>query len=750
MSSDKITKDIDNSYVYEQLELSKAIKSQNVSEVKSLTERNSYWTNNLNKKLLQSISIYINDQNENIKEIILILINKSADVDLQIDVPQKKEKLPIVFIAALKGDLSFLKSLLKFKPNICFTDSNGKNLLINTLEAIKGIEEPVLIDVFMILLQLKINLNQEDSIGNTALTVSVSKGFVNITSLLIRYGANVNHQVKGYFNNTSLHLSIQMENINMIKLLMTYSPNLQLVNTHGRNVLDEAGLKQNPDIKKLLQEEYLRLKKENSHGQLSLSTIGNKSQPIQQLQDSSLSLNISKKSSHKLTDIIQVNSINQQHQISERDLKLANLKVINEGSKVTFEKIIRPKVINSYQKSGFSQSLQGNSYVNTKINTNFNLNLNVKQEDLLKKCESEIDLLSEENIILKNENDRLRKEIKDRESLIEIKDEELKHVSGTSIHNYIQKQGSHSFSNLNFSQKQLFGLSNLTRREILERKFGSIMYRDDYVVKCLHKDLIDFQEYNKDSILKLKPKLDELLNYIKQLVEETIPEYIVQLYGSHATGLCLNWSDLDIVLINKSEFESINIVLHLQSLYYKLSDKGWISNIKFIESATIPIIKIIASDYFNNMNIDISIQDSKHYGMKCVNLVKDYISEFEALEPLLYALKNLLKNGNLNNPYTGGLSSYGLILMLVSFLQNQRQNSKCIKINDLLNPFNLGKLFLEFCWYYGIMFDHTKYVINAYPLNGSEMYADKESLPFLSVSLIIETIYNLLIMLMFI
>ncbi len=137
------------------------------------------------------------------------------------------------------------------------------------------------------------------------------------------------------------------------------------------------------------------------------------------------------------------------------------------------------------------------------------------------------------------------------------------------------------------------------------------------------------------------------------------------------------------------------------------------------------------------MNIDISIQDSKHYGMKCVNLVKDYISEFEALEPLLYALKNLLKNGNLNNPYTGGLSSYGLILMLVSFLQNQRQNSKCIKINDLLNPFNLGKLFLEFCWYYGIMFDHTKYVINAYPLNGSEMYADKESLPFLSVSLII-------------
>jgi non-canonical poly(A) RNA polymerase PAPD5/7 len=52
------------------------------------------------------------------------------------------------------------------------------------------------------------------------------------------------------------------------------------------------------------------------------------------------------------------------------------------------------------------------------------------------------------------------------------------------------------------------------------------------------------------------------------------------------------------------------------------------------------------------MQMDISLQDSKHYGLKCVELVKSYMNEYEALEPLIFGLKNLLKNANLNDPYT--------------------------------------------------------------------------------------------------
>lgn len=49
--------------------------------------------------------------------------------------------------------------------------------------------------------------------------------------------------------------------------------------------------------------------------------------------------------------------------------------------------------------------------------------------------------------------------------------------------------------------------------------------------------------------------------------------------------------------------------------------------------------------------------------------------------------------------------------MVVSYLQSQIENGKPIKITDN----NLGRLFLEFLFYYGLIFDHTKFVIYTYP-----------------------------------
>jgi DNA polymerase sigma len=83
-----------------------------------------------------------------------------------------------------------------------------------------------------------------------------------------------------------------------------------------------------------------------------------------------------------------------------------------------------------------------------------------------------------------------------------------------------------------------------------------------------------------------------------------------------------------------------------------IKEKQWKKSIKLIDSAVIPIIKLTSSEQYNNMHIDISLQDSKHYGLKCVDLVKSFMKEYESLEPLIFALKNILKNANLNDPYT--------------------------------------------------------------------------------------------------
>lgn len=713
-------KDTDTAQIMEVLELTKAIKNLNVEEVNSLFKKRTYWINTLNKKISQSIFIYNNDQSKEIKDIILILLSKSADVDVLIERPlNKKEKISLLMIACQKIDLQFIKEILRFRPNVNYCDMNGKNSLMNLIINYNGKEDnPLFIEDILLIIQNKLNINHEDNNGNTALSISVQRGFYNITNALLRNKANIDHQVKGSFKNTALHFAVTMGNIKMIKLLLTFKPNLLIANSYGRNIIDEASNLASSEIYKILAEEHLKRSETSKEDIIiaqnmnSINTISNQ-KVNSNIINSILSLNSSgnsninknnfdssiKKQFSKISDIFNINLTNQEHHISEKDIKYAKIKLLSE---------------------------------NYKNNINDYLNIKITNENLLLKLQSDISYLSDENSVLKIENIILQNELKMKEHLLDYKEEEIKIFTGNN--NFMTSQGSQSFSGLNNIQKHLLGLNNLSKNECLEKKFQSTMYKDDYVMKSLHRDLIDFQEFNKDQIKRIKPIQEELLCYIKEAVSETLCDFEVKLYGSHATGLCLSWSDLDIVLIHKKGIGHITYTPCLKSLYIKISEKPWKKKIRYLESAVIPIIKIIASEKYNNMLIDISVQDSKHYGLKCVDLVRNYMNEYEALEPLLYSLKNLLKNANLNDPYTGGLSSYGLILMVVSFLQNHLICGKSIKINPDNSFSNLGRLFLEFCWYYGMIFDHTKYVINPSPINGNMVFAEKETISYLNVS----------------
>ena len=71
--------------------------------------------------------------------------------------------------------------------------------------------------------------------------------------------------------------------------------------------------------------------------------------------------------------------------------------------------------------------------------------------------------------------------------------------------------------------------------------------------------------------------------------------------------------------------------------------------------------------------------------------------------------------------------------MVVSYLQSQIEGNKLIKIADG----NIGRLFLEFLYYYGLIFDHTKYVIYTY-LPTDVNNVDKEGSNFFFVNLILK------------
>ena len=179
-------------------------------------------------------------------------------------------------------------------------------------------------------------------------------------------------------------------------------------------------------------------------------------------------------------------------------------------------------------------------------------------------------------------------------------------------------------------------------------------YEEEYIKKSLQKDLIDFTEYVTQKIEIISPKVKELIDYIQNAVDSSIgKEYEVKLYGSHATGLCLPWSDIDVVLCKKNGEGLENISYYpLHELFTYLQKKNDLfKTINYIGSTTVPLIKIKTKENIGIQSVDISLQDKTHYGIKCVSLVLSFKVEYEVLLPMILALKNILKHANLNDPY---------------------------------------------------------------------------------------------------
>ena len=168
----------------------------------------------------------------------------------------------------------------------------------------------------------------------------------------------------------------------------------------------------------------------------------------------------------------------------------------------------------------------------------------------------------------------------------------------------------------------------------------------------------------------------------------------------------------------------------MNKLYYVVIGKSWVSSHKLINNTTVPLIKLKCSERYLNFNVDISIEDGHHFGLKTVDLIKSYLNYYKILEPLIIALKHILAVTGLNSPYSGGLSSYGLILMLVSFIQSQIDKKRI----NLEEKNVVGLIFLRFLHYYGLIFDYKKYAIICNKIDGKseeiniECYYNNEQL----------------------
>ena len=215
-----------------------------------------------------------------------------------------------------------------------------------------------------------------------------------------------------------------------------------------------------------------------------------------------------------------------------------------------------------------------------------------------------------------------------------------------------------------------------------------------YSVKCI-KSCQSKQRVVKDVVAKLCKEAKACFSS---------PVY-VHVFGSYATELAVpGFSDLDVVItmtrtkaskkkkVHEHVMNSIDAALKCNILGRSLKRVKWVDTVKVIDRAHIPVVKLSTK----GLDVDLTFALPLHGGLQTVAFVRDLKQMYPALTPLTLVLKTFLAKSNLSDPFTGGLSSYALVLMIVASIRKSQEKGR---------EYNLGALLVDFLELFGRDFD---------------------------------------------
>ena len=283
---------------------------------------------------------------------------------------------------------------------------------------------------------------------------------------------------------------------------------------------------------------------------------------------------------------------------------------------------------------------------------------------------------------------------------------------------------------------------------------------------------------------------DYCIKEIKRIIQDTFSfskDYSIDVYGSYATGLMIEASDIDIKIKlnngNKSELDNL-----LETLCKQLEKENKFDTINPIGTASVPVIKLllnaekfikgkvelennfkqfkelsafkhyifdtneltkfkidvtfILSNNTNNhnnneinennlekkMNNETSHEHDKSLGgeMSSVVYVKEQIVKYPEVKFILRVLKRYFYYKKMNNSFLGGLSSYNLFLLLLSYAKflhiSPNPDNEIIidKQNKKMNT-NLGYFLYNFLYFFKCL-NFTQYIIDINSPNIYDIY----------------------------
>ena len=709
----------------------KSIEQNNPTQFKEIITSNVFPSlnqNTINSLLNQSFIMY-NQGYISQKEIISFLLNYGANPNIKINFnihkdlnqdKKEKDKNPLLsnitplMYSCLKGDIDLFNILINNKDiNLNLNDNDGKNCLFYLFYNYNNDEnKDIKIKMAKEILEnkkCKIDINAVNKYsGKNILMESIIVSNINFVKLILNYNPNINY-INPKDGNTAIHYAIFTKNKEIIQILLDKNCDLNIQNNNKKTPVDLTQmLNCETEIYSMLAGKFAEQMEEKANNNNNLEKIEKNINDLEIENDKNIENN-NKNSflneyiyQNKLKDIksrIEIpftfKKIN-----SNPELYFENSKNIDNNNTIEVKKT--PTLfIDLSDEDGENQLIIDDL---KKENEKISLHLD-SFENLLELSLNENNQLKQEYEKLTKELNQINNKIEEFNSTFNKQQEEIR-----SLQNKINQEK--NYLNILLSQEESLELMKdhnkiQNKTEYLQKKFSNDLYPEKYIIQNLSKDIIDFHRYNQIQMTQKQPIIKNILPALQNLIDSLKYEYQIKIYGSYATGLCLPWSELDLVLVSKTKNNQHGKEYPiLQSLYIQIQDIKWITSSKFIENFIYPFISFQTDSTFNNITINISIEDIKHNGLKCVELIQDYMIKYSALEPLIIALKQILKNADLLS-FIGGLNPYGLTLMVIFFLQIQL-STNMYNINDMNN---LGKLFFEFIKFYGMQFDNTNNIV---------------------------------------
>ncbi|GMR52915.1 hypothetical protein PMAYCL1PPCAC_23110, partial [Pristionchus mayeri] len=224
----------------------------------------------------------------------------------------------------------------------------------------------------------------------------------------------------------------------------------------------------------------------------------------------------------------------------------------------------------------------------------------------------------------------------------------------------------------------------------------------------LHEEIVDCWQWIRPTRLETATRY-KVFERVRGLIMELWPHHPVQVsvFGSLRTRLFLPSSDIDI-LVECHEWLGLTEAQLLQDVMQRTMDRlrHHFDMVSFHSAAFVPILKL--SDRDTRLNIDISFNTVQ--GVKAATYMQQVKTEFPCVEPLLLLLKQYIFQNKMHEAYSGGLSSYGISLMLVNFFTIHF--SKLRHVQPESDDVNLGYLLMRFLEVYGHELNYSEVAVD--------------------------------------